>query len=86
MAPGAPLAVPPERRLHSAAMQVLLLAALAWVSVSVLVVSLGAAAARGDRQPAPRRRRRPAPPSGPADHAARIARIDHAARQRRTTI
>jgi hypothetical protein len=39
-------------------MQVLLLAALAWVAVSVLVVSLGAAAARGDRQAPARQRTR----------------------------
>jgi hypothetical protein len=68
-------------------MQVLLVAALAWVSVSLLVVSLGAAAARGDRQPERRsQRRRPAPVASAADRSARITRIETAARRRRTTI
>ena len=66
-------------------MQVVLIAALAWISVSVLVVSLGAAAARGDRQLTRQLRRRPAPPTGPADRAARIIRIERAAQQRRTS-
>jgi hypothetical protein len=67
--------------------QVLVVAALAWVSASVLIVSLGAAAARGDRQPSRRpQRRRPIASVHTIterDRAARLARIDRAARHRR---
>ena len=70
-----------------ATVQVLLVAALAWVSVSVLVVSLGAAAARGDRQPSRRSPRRrvvaPVRTITEADRTARLARIEHASRHRR---